>query len=97
MYNQFQHTINMSMAISKESYKDLKEYWDYQRLVEYNKELLKKRLVETKIKVFSQVGMDVEPEDVFDNIWNRMTADDFEVPSKDWIPLNEKYRFEWES
>ena len=27
------------MAITKQSYKDLKEYWDYQRKVEYNKEI----------------------------------------------------------
>ena len=32
------------MAISKQSYTDLKEYWDYQRLLEYNRELLKQRL-----------------------------------------------------
>ena len=32
------------MAISKQSYIDLKEYWDYQRLLEYNRELLKERL-----------------------------------------------------
>ena len=28
------------MAITKQSYKDLKEYWDYQRKVEYNKEIV---------------------------------------------------------
>ena len=32
------------MAISKQSYTDLKEYWDYQRLLEYNRELLQQRL-----------------------------------------------------
>ena len=28
------------MAISKKSYKELKEYWDYQRKIEYNKEMV---------------------------------------------------------
>ena len=28
------------MAISKQSYNELKEYWDYQRKVEYNRELV---------------------------------------------------------
>ena len=28
------------MAISKQSYKELKEYWDYQRKIEYNKEMV---------------------------------------------------------
>ena len=82
--------------ITKQSYKDLKEYWDYQRLIEYNKELLRKRLVESKVKIFSQVGMDVAPENMFDEIWNRMTPEDFEKPTKDWIPQDDKYRFEWE-
>ena len=30
-----------ALMISKQSYTDLKEYWDYQRLLEYNKEKLK--------------------------------------------------------
>jgi hypothetical protein len=28
----------MTMAISEKEYKELKEYWDYQRKVEYNRE-----------------------------------------------------------
>ena len=29
------------MSITKQSYKDLKEYWDFQRKIEYNKERLR--------------------------------------------------------
>lgn len=88
--------MSLSQMISKSSYIELKEYWDYQRLIEYNKELLRKRLVESKVKIFSQVGMDVAPENMFDDIWNRMTPEDFEKPPKGWIPQDKKYRFEWE-
>ena len=35
----------MSITISKQSYTDLKEYWDYQRLLEYNRELLKTKII----------------------------------------------------
>ena len=28
------------MAITKQKYNDLKEYWDYQRKVQYNKEIV---------------------------------------------------------
>ena len=28
----------MPMPITKESYQDLKEYWDFQRKIQYNKE-----------------------------------------------------------
>ena len=33
-----------ALMISKKSYSDLKEYWDYQRLLEYNREKLKDKL-----------------------------------------------------
>ena len=39
--------------ISKKSYTDLKEYWDYQRLLEYNREVLKKRLKKVEGRVFN--------------------------------------------
>ena len=28
------------MAITEQSYKELKDYWDYQRKIEYNKEIV---------------------------------------------------------
>ena len=33
------------MTISQEAYNDKKEYWDYQRKLEYNRELLIKQIV----------------------------------------------------
>ena len=42
------------MAISKQSYTDLKEYWDYQRLLEYNRELLQQRLSKVNETVYAQ-------------------------------------------
>ena len=83
------------MAISKKSYEDLKEYWDYQRLLEYNKELLKHRLKNVQRTAFSHY-VDVNNEEVFDNIWNKMESEDYESPMPGWIPENIKYRFEWE-
>ena len=46
----------MSMAISKTDYEDKKAYWDYQRLLEYNRELLKQRLAKMQGSVFTQLG-----------------------------------------
>lgn len=85
------------MPISKQSYEQLKEYWDFQRVIEYNKELLKRRLAMTKSKIFSPAGMDIEPENMFDVIWPKVTQDDYEDPPKEWVPENENYRFEWET
>ncbi len=42
------------MAISKEDYFNLKEYWDYQRLLQYNREVLKQRLAKMQGSVFTQ-------------------------------------------
>jgi len=83
----------MIMTISKESYNNLKEYWDYQRLIEYNKEILRESL--KSMQVFNDFGK-VSVEDMFDNIWNKVESNDFEKPPSNWIPQDEKYRFEWE-
>ena len=71
-----------ALMISKQSYIDLKEYWDYQRLLEYNKEKLKDKLQRVEGKVFSQFGP--------------VKTDDLETPPIGWIPKDKKYRFEWE-
>ena len=83
------------MAISKASYKDLKEYWDYQRLLEYNREVLEKRLDRVQSSIHTPYGQ-IDIDDMFNRIWNRMESSDYEKPVKGWIPKNEKYRFEWE-
>ena len=32
------------MTISEENYLDLKEYWDHQRLIQYNREMIQKHV-----------------------------------------------------
>ena len=56
------------MAISKEDYFNLKEYWDYQRLLQYNRELLKQRLAKMQGSVFTQLGP-MYTSDLYDKIW----------------------------
>ena len=84
-----------SLMITKESYGNLKEYWDYQRLLEYNKELLRHRLSQMQGNVFTQFGA-LNTTDMFDDIWINIESKDLEEPYKGWIPQNEDYRFEWE-
>jgi len=85
----------MAMSITKIQYEDLKEYWDYQRKIEYNKEALKNMLNKFEGRVYNDFGM-VSQEEVFENLWSKVISDDFEDPPKDWIPKDKKYRFEWE-
>ena len=85
----------MYMAISKESYLDLKAYWDYQRLREYNKELLKFRLNKVKDHVFTQMGP-IDPNTMFEDIWVNIKEEDLEQPKPGRVPQDEKLRFEWQ-
>lgn len=87
--------INMYMAISKESYLDLKAYWDYQRLKEYNKELLKFRLNKVRGHAFTPMGP-IDPITMFEDIWVNIKEEDLEQPKPGWVPQDEKLRFEWE-
>ena len=84
-----------AQMIDKESYKDLKEYWDYQRLLEYNRELLKARLDQMKGSVFTQLG-EVDTSEMYDRIWTNIKSEDLEKPPAAWIPENTDYRFKWE-
>ena len=74
------------MAVSKEEYKKLKEYFDFQRKVEYNKEKLRKAV---------EVMLD-EPEILFNDIWSRMKEEEMIEAPKDWIPKNDNLKIEGE-
>ena len=83
----------MSMAITKESYKDLKEYWDYQRKVQYNKEVVHNMADTFEGRVYNDFGS-VNLSDVKDLLWSRVKPDDYEEPRKGWIPEDPNLRFE---
>ena len=74
------------MAVSKEEYKKLKEYFDFQRKVEYNKEKLRKAV---------EVMLD-EPEILFNDIWSRMKEEEMIEAPKDWVPKNDNLKIEGE-
>ena len=74
------------MAVSKEEYKKLKEYFDFQRKVEYNKEKLRKA-VEVMLE---------EPDILFNDIWSRMKEDEMIEAPKDWVPKDDKLKIEGE-
>ena len=74
------------MAVSKEEYKKLKEYFDFQRKVEYNKEKLRKAV---------EVMLD-EPEILFNDIWSRMKEEEMIEAPKDWVPQDDKLKIEGE-
>ena len=81
--------------ITKESYKDLKEYWDYQRKIAYNKEMVFMMADNFEGRVYNDFGM-VSIDEMKDLLWLRVKPEDYEEPRKGWVPEDPKYRFEWE-
>ena len=79
------------MSITKQSYTDLKEYWDFQRKIEYNKEKTKKRIDEM-YKEFNILGG--TKEEMFDHFWSNVNYNntEFDDPPADWVPENQELR-----
>ena len=83
------------MAITKKSYKELKEYWDYQRKVEYNKEMVHYMAEKFEGRVYNDFGM-VHIDQMKDLLWTRVKPEDYDEPAKGYVPKNPKLRFDWE-
>ena len=88
-------SITKYQMITKESYKDLKEYWDYQRKIAYNKEMVFMMADSFDGRVYNDFGM-VSLDDMKELLWTRVKPEDYEEPRKDWVPEDPKLRFEWE-
>ena len=83
------------MPISKESYKDLKEYWDYQRKVQYNKEIVHRMADQFENRVYNDFGP-MNLDEMKDLLWTRVKSEDYEEPRKGWVPEDPSLRFDWE-
>ena len=83
------------MAITQKDYNNLKEYWDYQRKIAYNKEMVFMMADNFEGRVYNDFGM-VSLDDMKELLWTRVKPEDYEEPRKDWVPEDPKLRFEWE-
>ena len=83
------------MAISKKSYEEQKEYWDYQRKIEYNKEMVHFMAEKFKGRVYNDFGM-VHIDEMKDLLWTRIDPSQYDEPKSGYVPADPKYRFEWE-
>ena len=75
--------------ISSEEYKNLKEYYDFQRKKEYNREQLEDAIEE----VAKRTGLTVLS---FDEIWSRLEEKDYQEAPNNWIPRDPKWRIQGE-
>ena len=81
--------------ITKKSYEDLKEYWDYQRKIAYNKEMVFMMANSFEGRVYNDFCI-VNLDDMIVLLWTRVRPEDYEEPRKGWVPEDPKLRFEWE-
>ena len=85
----------MPMSITKESYEDLKPYWDFQRKMEYNKEKIKAVAEQFEKRIHNEFGA-MSLNDLFEMLWGKCTQADYDEPHPNWIPEDEKLRLWWE-
>ena len=83
--------------ITKKDYTEFKPYWDYQRKIQYNKELLQDRVDMIQLEFKTHEGVDMPLEEMFEEMWNNLEPEDYEKPPKAWIPKNIKYQVEGEA
>ena len=79
------------MAIQPKEYNDLKEYWDYQRKVQYNKEQIFDIADRFKGRIYNDLGP-VHIDEVKKMLWDKLTVEEYEDPPEEWVPKDEKYR-----
>ena len=85
------------MAIQPKEYEELKEYWDFQRKKEYNKERIFAMADKFEGRAFTEFGT-VNIEEMKQMLWTKIPQSEYEDPPKWWVPENEKYRLwneEW--
>ena len=79
------------MAISETDYNNLKEYWDYQRKVEYNREkvfYMAERIAGNTYTEFGKLPLD----EVQSILWSKIEPDVYDDPPRGYIPENPEYR-----
>jgi len=71
-------------VIPLKEYERLKEYYDFQRKKEYNREQLRDAIEEVE----KRIGFSMS----FDEIWSRMEEKDYQEAPNNWVPRDPKWR-----
>tara|TARA_B110000037_G_C16986323_1_gene451188 strand:+ start:623 stop:973 length:351 start_codon:yes stop_codon:yes gene_type:complete len=79
------------MAIQQQEYNDLKEYWDYQRKIQYNKEQIFSIADKFEGRTYNDLGP-IHIDEVKKMLWDKLTPAEYEEPPEEWVPKDEKYR-----
>lgn len=79
------------MSITESDYKMYKEYWDYQRKVEYNKEKVYHMAEKFDGRMVTEFGT-VPLNELQSMMWSKINPRDYDDPPKGYIPENPNYR-----
>lgn len=86
----------MDMAISEADYYRLKDYWDYQRKVEYNRE--KVYHMAERINSVMNANFNGMPEhEMKEMMWAKIPIHDYDDPPTGYIPEDPKLRLWYET
>ena len=64
--------------MNEKEYKDKKAYYDYQRVVQYNREII-------------HLALRDEHKDMFDHVWSNLPSENYETPPANWRPADKEY------
>ena len=79
------------MTISEKDYKELKEYWDYQRKVEYNREKVYHMAERIAANTYTEFGR-LPVNEVQSILWSKIESSVYDDPPRGYIPENPEYR-----
>ena len=74
------------MTIDPVEYEELKEYYDFQRKKEYNREILKEAIEEIEKKT----GLSLQTS--FDELWSKVYEIDYQDAPNNWVPKDDTWR-----
>ena len=83
------------MAIPKAKYEELKEYYDYQRKIAYNKEVIYFMADRFQNRVYNDFGM-ISLDKLKEILWTRVQPEDYEEPRNGYGPEDPNLRIEGE-
>ena len=78
------------MTIPIDEYINLKEYYDFQRKKEFNREQLQNAMEEIEQRTGMRVYLS------FDEIWSRIEEKDYQEIPSNWVPKDSKWRIQGE-
>ena len=87
------------LMISDKEYKEFKAMYDWQRKVEFNKELLRQNIElffkfqGTNNFFMTDSGPEkISPERMYEDMWDMMNENGYDEPPRDWVPLDPSLR-----